>query len=77
MEIIIFITILSLLLISYIIQRYIMKLSNKDILIMLKYDLKHFGIIKIPIGILILFSIIIIGPLALILLVLYLITFLK
>lgn len=78
MEIIIFVIALSLALVSYCVQRYIMKLSNKDILEILKFDLKTngiSGISNIILGIFLVFAIIIFGPAALILLVLYLIIF--
>lgn len=75
MAVIIFIFFLSLALISYFLQRYVMKLSNRDIWEMLKFDLKINGIsgvLEIIFGISLLLGLIIFGPIALILLVLYL-----
>lgn len=75
MAVIIFMFFLSLAFISYFLQRNIMKLSNRDIWEMLKFDLKIngiSGILEIIFGISLLLGIIIFGPVALILLVLYL-----
>lgn len=76
MAVIIFMFFLSLALISYFFQRYVMKLSNRDIWEMLKFDLKINGIsgtMKIVLGISLLLGVLIFGPVALILLVLYII----
>lgn len=75
MAVIIFMFFLSLAFISYFLQRNVMKLSNRDIWEMLKFDLKIngiSGILEIIFGISLLLGIIIFGPVALILLVLYL-----
>lgn len=76
MVVIIFIILLSLVIVSYFFQRYIMKLSNRDIWEILKFDLKINGIsetIKIVSGISLLLGVLIFGPVALILLALYII----
>lgn len=60
---------------SYFIQRYIMKLSNKEILILLKYDWENSNkikfIFKVIIGCLLLTSLFILGPGVLVLLIFY------
>ncbi len=74
MVVIIFITLLSLVVASYFFQRYVMKLSNRDIWEILKFDLKINGIsgmMKIVLGISLLLGVLIFGPVALILLALY------
>lgn len=76
MVVIIFIILLSLAIVSYLFQRYVMKLSNRDIWEILKFDLKINGIsgtMKIVLGISLLLGGLIFGPVALILLVLYII----
>ena len=76
MVVIIFIILLSLAITSYFFQRYVMKLSNRDIWEILKFDLKINGIsgtMKIVLGISLLLGVLIFGPVALILLALYII----
>lgn len=76
MVVIIFIILLSLAIASYFFQRYVMKLSNRDIWEILKFDLKINGIsgtMKIVLGISLLLGALIFGPVALILLVLYIV----